>query len=129
MLSVRFNGEWNVKSDVGTKQKTVAGKPKDKIEKDKAAVSDSLKRAAVHFGIGTYLYTDIREKWVKFVQKGDAKVPIDGNGKYLYGNALSDYLNGLNSIAGLLFEMTKHDKKLLKSKGWLAMWNHYNTQK
>lgn len=46
-LSLRLDNEWLVKEDVGTDSKT---------EAEKGAVSDALKRAAVSWGIGRYLY-------------------------------------------------------------------------
>lgn len=48
-LFLRVDGEWIGKSDIGT--------PSD-IEPDKGAVSDALKRAAVHWGIGRELYQE-----------------------------------------------------------------------
>jgi len=55
-LSVRINNEWLVKEDVGTDSKT---------EAEKGAVSDALKRAAVSWGIGRYLY-DLPTWWVVY---------------------------------------------------------------
>lgn len=49
-LSVKLSGEWVSKSDVGACD---MGHPGDRI---KGAFSDSLKRVAVQFGIGRYLY-------------------------------------------------------------------------
>ena len=46
-LSVRVEGEWITKSD---------GAGDTKVEGEKGAISDALKRAAVLFGIGRYLY-------------------------------------------------------------------------
>ena len=50
-LQVRFAGEWICKTDVGSPSEQPDGG--DRL---KAAFSDSLKRAAVKFGIGRYLY-------------------------------------------------------------------------
>lgn len=50
-LSCRINGEWITKSDAGA----LSEQP-DEGDKLKAAVSDSLKRAGVKWGIGRYLY-------------------------------------------------------------------------
>ena len=50
-LKLRFNGEWVVKSDVGS-----PSEQPDSGDRLKAAFSDALKRAAVKFGIGRYLY-------------------------------------------------------------------------
>lgn len=46
-LSVRVDGEWITKSD---------GAGDTKVEGEKGAISDALKRAAVLFGVGRYLY-------------------------------------------------------------------------
>lgn len=46
-LSLRIEGEWITKED---------GAPESDIEGFKGGISDSFKRAAVHFGIGRYLY-------------------------------------------------------------------------
>lgn len=51
-LSVRIGGEWVTKADVGGESEQP-----DKGDREKAAVSDALKRAAVKFGIGRYLYS------------------------------------------------------------------------
>lgn len=51
-LSIRLAGEWITKSDVGGESEQPDGG--DRV---KAAYSDSLKRAAVQFGVGRFLYT------------------------------------------------------------------------
>ncbi len=48
-LSIRVDGEWITKSDVGTPST---------IEPDKGAYSDALKRAGVHWGIARDLYEE-----------------------------------------------------------------------
>lgn len=50
-LRVCFDGAWVTKCDVGGESEQP-----DKGDREKAAVSDALKRAAVKFGIGRYLY-------------------------------------------------------------------------
>lgn len=50
-LSVRLNGEWISKMDVGG-----PSEQPDEGDRHKAAFSDALKRAAVKFGVGRYLY-------------------------------------------------------------------------
>lgn len=50
-LRLRFNGEWIEKADVGS-----PSEQPDEHDRVKASVSDALKRAAVKFGIGRYLY-------------------------------------------------------------------------
>lgn len=50
-LSCRFPSGWVKKGDVGAQSEQ-----KDAGDRMKASFSDALKRAAVHFGIGRYLY-------------------------------------------------------------------------
>jgi hypothetical protein len=59
-LAVRINGEWIEKEDVGSESQQPS-----EGDKTKAAFSDSLKRAAVLFGIGRYLYR-LPQQWVGF---------------------------------------------------------------
>lgn len=51
-LSLRVNGEWVAKSDVGGESEQP-----DNDDRKKAAFSDALKRAAVKWGVGRYLYS------------------------------------------------------------------------
>lgn len=66
-LSVRINGEWLTKVDVGVH--VARGEDKknaDDLDKEyKGVVSDSFKRAAVKWGIGRYLY-DVPSQWYDF---------------------------------------------------------------
>jgi hypothetical protein len=50
-LRIRLGGEWITKMDVGG-----ASEQPDEGDRHKAAVSDALKRTAVKFGIGRFLY-------------------------------------------------------------------------
>ena len=59
-LSVRIDGEWISKTDVGSPSEQPD--PGDKL---KAAFADSLKRAAVKIGIGRYLYR-LTSQWVDY---------------------------------------------------------------
>ncbi len=59
-LSVRIGGEWVTKCDVGGESEQP-----DKGDREKAAVSDALKRAAVKFGVGRYLYS-MPSAWCDF---------------------------------------------------------------
>jgi len=71
-LSIRIDGEWITKQDVA-----------DNTRKDavKGGVSGALKRAAVKFGIGRYLYyLDI--DWAEIAAKGTHYQPKDSKGKY-----------------------------------------------
>jgi hypothetical protein len=53
-LSIRVDGEWITKAD---------GAGDSDVEAEKGAISDALKRAAVKWGIGRYLY-DLGNIWV-----------------------------------------------------------------
>ncbi len=59
-LSVRLNGEWVGKTDVGGESDQ-----KDEGDRKKAAFSDAFKRAAVKWGVGRYLYS-LPKQWVDF---------------------------------------------------------------
>lgn len=50
-LSVKVNGEWVSRQDVGSESEQP-----DEHDRTKAAFSDALKRAAVKLGVGRYLY-------------------------------------------------------------------------
>ena len=59
-LSVRLDGEWITKADVGS----LSEQP-DSGDRLKAAFSDALKRAAVKFGIGRFLYR-MPQQWMDY---------------------------------------------------------------
>jgi hypothetical protein len=59
-LRCRIGGEWLTKVDVGS-----PSEQPDAGDRLKAAVSDSLKRAAVKYGIGRYLYR-LPAQWVDY---------------------------------------------------------------
>lgn len=59
-LSIRIDGEWISKSD---------GAGDSDVESEKGAISDALKRAAVKWGIGRYLY-DMESPWVDLQARG-----------------------------------------------------------
>jgi len=59
-LSVKVDGEWVEKTDVGS-----PSEQPDDGDKLKAAFSDALKRAAIKLGIGRYLYK-LPRQWVDF---------------------------------------------------------------
>jgi len=59
-LSLNINGEWITKSD---------GAGDTQVEGEKGAISDAFKRAAVHWGIGRYLY-GMDAPWVAINQWG-----------------------------------------------------------
>lgn len=59
-LAVRFGGEWVTKTDVGSMSEQPDGG--DRL---KAAFSDAMKRAAIKYGIGRYIYR-LPSQWVDF---------------------------------------------------------------
>jgi len=59
-LSVKVDGEWIDKTDVGS-----PSEQPDDGDKMKAAFSDALKRAAVKLGIGRYLYR-LPQQWLDY---------------------------------------------------------------
>lgn len=59
-LKLRFGGEWVTKMDVGS-----PSEQPDAGDRTKAAFSDALKRAAVKFGIGRYLYR-LPSQWADY---------------------------------------------------------------
>jgi hypothetical protein len=61
-LQIRLGGEWIVKEDVGG-----PSEQPDEGDRRKAAFSDSLKRAAVKFGVSRYLYR-LPAQWVDYDQ-------------------------------------------------------------
>jgi len=70
-LRVKLGGRWITKSDVGS-----PSEQPDSGDRLKAAFSDALKRAAVKFGIGRYLYR-LPAQWVDYdpVKKQLAQLP------------------------------------------------------
>ena len=62
-LSLKIEGEWITKCDCGSPSDN-----KDAGERRKAACSDALKRAAVKFGVGRYLYS-LPKSWVEYDPK------------------------------------------------------------
>jgi hypothetical protein len=59
-LSLRVGGEWIAKEDVGGESDQ-----KDEGDRRKSAFSDALKRAAVKWGVGRYLYR-LPAQWVDY---------------------------------------------------------------
>ena len=71
-LSIRIDGEWITREDVGYPNNPGAGVEDEPL---KAAISDGIKRAAVHFGIGRFLY-DLPARWVDIDQHGQPVKPL-----------------------------------------------------
>lgn len=79
-LSLRIDGEWVTKWD---------GAENTDIEAIKGGISDSLKRAAVKWGIGRYLY-DLGETFANISDRGEkyshSKVKVNGKDEYVNFN-------------------------------------------
>jgi len=90
-IGINVDGIWVHKSDCGVASRT---------EKEKGESSDAFKRAAVKWGINRDAYKvgmlDIPAK--EFSGK---KYPCDANGKFLKGQQLYDYCNGIAKISEL----------------------------
>jgi hypothetical protein len=65
-IGVKVGGEWIFKSDVGGESQQP-----DEDDRRKAAFSDALKRAAVHWGVGRYLYS-LPRQWYDFDPRAKA---------------------------------------------------------
>ena len=73
-LGLKLDGEWIWRSD---------GAGDTTYEADKGAISDSLKRAAVSFGIGRHLY-DLPSVWIKCHSKQGKDSNGKPNGKFYF---------------------------------------------
>ena len=79
-LQLRIDGEWISKADVGG-----PSEQPDEGDRHKAAVSDALKRAAVKWGIGRYLYrvapiwADYEPAKKRFVRQPELPTPATAN--------------------------------------------------
>lgn len=71
-LRAKIDGEWCMHEDVGSE----SAQP-DEGDRRKAAFSDAIKRAAVHLGIGRYLYR-LEPQWVDYdpKKKQFTKAPV-----------------------------------------------------
>ena len=82
-LTIIIEGENITRSDVGTLSK---------IESEKGQASDALKRSAVKFGIGVYLY-QMQPVTLKTVRDGKIYPATDKGVALKDGAALSSYIN------------------------------------
>jgi len=96
-LTCYVNGKAITKTDVGTP---------GNVEKDKSQASDAIKRAAVKFGVGEYLY-HMEPVKVKTVQGSNGKkIPATAEGKPLpTGDALTSYINMKHPLRAKLTEI------------------------
>lgn len=104
-LSIRVDGEWVSKSD---------GAGETDVESDKGALSDALKRAAVKWGIGRYLYS-LKSPWVpcEVGQNGKFKKFTEDPWKFVRGPAPAQPVGGAERhdtlVDHMLIEIDKAD--------------------
>lgn len=100
-LSIRINGEWVSKCDTGSESN---------MEKDKGLISDCLKRAAVNFGIGRFLY-DIPIQFVKTNEpKNDNNYPYAVDDK---GNKIKDLSLHINKTFNKITNFKPKEKDVI----------------
>ena len=115
-LSLLLGSAWISKSDTGTPSHT---------EGEKGSTSDALKRAATHFGIGTYLYS-LGNKWINSKPNQSGKPqPIDNSGKFLYGDQVSAFLNGLSTEQGALAQLLTLQPDLWNRDEIKKLWHEF----
>jgi hypothetical protein len=116
-LTCYINGKEVTKSDVGTPSN---------IEKEKGQASDALKRAAVQFGIGAYLY---EMQPVKINMKNGK--PATKEGRILQPDELTSYINQMApkrmKLSEIYNELTEEQKSEL-SENFKAIWNAISTK-
>jgi len=100
-ISVRIDGEWVTKSDVGIESQSDGVKGK---------ASDAFKRAAVLWGVGRDLYL----LGQKSLHLNDKEIPIsqDGSIELRTPTAISNYMNKLSESVGLLYQIWNLNKNL-----------------
>lgn len=115
-LSIRIDGEWITKAD---------GAGDTDVESEKGAISDALKRAAVKWGIGRYLY-DLGNTWVPCESR-------DNNGRKQWVKFTDDPWNHVkgapkqkaapkNDAARKSFDTLTKDMRALTTKEALRAW-------
>lgn len=109
-LAVRIAGEWVSKSD---------GAGDTDVEGDKGALSDALKRAAVKWGIGRYLYS-MPNVWVpcEVGQNGKFKRFTDDPWKFVRGFAPPAPTAVPEAVGKMLGEIEDCDTQLILQRWW-----------
>ena len=98
-ISVRVDGEWITKSDVGVESMA---------DKEKGKASSAFKRAAVLWGVGRDLYR-LGIKTLNLDAKGEN--PVVENGIILKNAvAISNYMNKISESVGLLYQLWNLNK-------------------
>ncbi len=96
-IGIKVNGEWIWKSDTGSE---------GNIEKEKSHASDCLKRAAVSWGIGRFLY----ESPIQFIKTNAKKDDKDNKFPYPvddYGNKIKNLTYFINDMNGVQHKENK----------------------
>lgn len=84
-IGIKVGEEWVWKTDCGSESN---------VEKEKGEASDALKRAAVQFGVGRFLY-DLPIKKLKTKQNNSKWYPVDNGGNILWSKEdLTAFING-----------------------------------
>lgn len=121
-LSVLVGKNWLTHMDTGT-EKTATGQ--EKQSKEKAGTSDALKRCGTQLGIGTYL-RKIPMVWVSAKLNSKNKLtPIDKKGRFLIGDSLHNYCNGMSSELGVLMSLLTINPKLYERPEIKALWAEF----
>ncbi len=98
-ISVKVNGEWITKSDVGTESAS---------DKEKGKASSAFKRAAVLWGVGRDLYA-IGTKTLKLDKTGTFPLGI-GDIELRTPLAITNYMNKISESTGLLYQIWNLNK-------------------
>lgn len=121
-IGIKVDNEWVWKTDCGSESN---------VEKEKGEASDALKRSAVQWGVGRFLY-DLPIKKLKTKEKNGKWYPIDGNGNMIFSKeALTEFINSSQTPAkptpkvsitpdkvdGLVKWMKENKKGMVEVKG------------
>lgn len=108
-LSIRVDGEWITKAD---------GAGDSDVEAEKGAISDALKRAAVKWGVGRYLY-HIVSPWVPCESS-------EWNGKKQWKGWTADPWNFVRGVAAPKQPAPKKQEPLPTSPALDSLWAEMN---
>jgi len=128
-LSYLHNDTWMHKSGKGALTSSERDRKNTKnIDKNiKGAESDAFKRACQKLGIGLYL-NNMAHRLVKTKTTNRGKVtPVDHDGKFLYGQKLSDYLNGIPLYTSFIVDMVTACPETWQFEETQALWNKFKT--
>lgn len=122
-LSIFVSDKWITREDTGTENNYEGSKTSQKIEKEKAATSDALKRCGTHFGIGTYI-KDIPNMFVDAkMNRSNKLTPVDKQGRFLYGDSLSAFCNGMSTAQGIIAQLLWMQPELWNREDIKKLWH------